>query len=371
MKPPGPFFSDPLEVIKYTKVGHTAFRSRCSVHSPVIGSPAKSGTRKGLSQGLQQRLPGIRRACSIWACRLSLLLLAPLWALAQQYTTVPSRETQEPSQTIIYRPLLVAGPCDFGPGLRASGASEARASQLDKKGPQVPSMFSMSAFSIMGFARGDWPVVYDYFLEQDSLLVVVIAPEGSEPIIYRLNGKKGHWQVGLTLPEQLGNEPRVAQYVIRALDEKFGEVRPSHLHIHGVAAGPKAVGSIGIDRVSFSPARVRPSLGEKAHYMFHSLSDFKNVEVDFVRLAVFKGEIIAARVGSRSMGGVSRNAQKDGDWDGKGDGGGKASRNYPPEIQQWLRAPRGQHLVQVRAWWGAKDGGDWVTALSEEYVTVE
>ncbi len=376
MKPAGPSFSDPSNIIQYVEVGHTVLRSQCCAASSVMDSPIDPESRTALFQELWLWPRGIRRSCLTGSRSVILLLLAPLSVMAQlQYkdaTSLPhATESKEPTQTIISRPVFVPGTCDLGPSLPAGGASEARASLLDKKGPQVLPVFSMSAFSVMGFATGNWPVVYDYFLEQDSLLIVVVAPEGSEPIIYRLSGKKGHWQARLELPEQLGKEPRVAQYVIRSLDENFGQIRPSHFHLHGIAAGPKAVGSIGIDQVSFSPALVHPALGERARYMFHSISDFKNVEVDFVRIAVVKGEIIAARVGSRSMGGISRNAQKDGNWDGKSDGGGKAAKNYPPEIQQWLHAPRGQHLLQVRAWWGAKDGGDWVTALSSEYVTVE
>jgi len=252
----------------------------------------------------------------------------------------------------------------------AGGASEARAALLAKNGPQLPRIFNMSAFSIMGFVKGNWPVVFDYQIERDSLLIVVIAPEGQEPIIYRLNGKAGHWQSRLTVPPGVGDNPVVAEYVLRSLDDSMGQVGPAHLHVHGVAAGPKAVGSIGIDQVSFGPAMIHPKQHEKAHYMFHSISDFKNVEVNFVRIANDHGQIIAARIGEKGEGSIARNEQRNGDWDGRTNGGGKDAESFPPDIQQWLKAPNGQHLLQVRAWYGAKDG-DWATALSENFVTVE
>ncbi len=72
------------------------------------------------------------------------------------------------------------------------GSSEARAELLDRHGPQLPAVFGLSSLAIMGFSRGSWPVAIDYALEQDSLLLVVISPEGETPIIYRLEGKKGH-----------------------------------------------------------------------------------------------------------------------------------------------------------------------------------
>lgn len=277
----------------------------------------------------------------------------------------------DPTQTVVYRsPVVIGSMCSFGWMNSGGGASEARAHLLDKEGPQLPPVFNMSAFSVMGFVKGNWPVVFDYQLERDSLLIVVIAPEGQEPIIYRLNGKAGHWQNRLLVPAGVGTESVVAEYTLRSLDDGIGQLGSAHLHVHGVAAGPKAVGSIGIDQLTFSPAEIRPAHGERAHYMFHSISDFKNVEVNFVRVANDHGQIIAARIGKKSAGSIARNEARDGDWDGKSDGGGKGAQAYPPELQQWLKSPTGQHLVQVRAWYGAKDG-DWATALSEDFVTVE
>jgi len=273
----------------------------------------------------------------------------------------------DPTQAIVY-PSSYGMPWNFGP-VDSGGASEARAALLDKNGPQLPRIFNMSSFSVMGFVKGSWPVVFDYQLEKDSLLIVVIAPEGQEPILYRLQGKAGHWQSRLKVPARVGGDSVVAQYVLESLDDNVGQVSPAHLHVHGVAAGPKAVGSIGIDQVAFGPAMIHLNKNEKAHYMFHSISDFKNVEVNFVRIANDHGQIIAARIGKIGAGSIARNEQKNGDWDGKVDGSEDVN-GYPPNIQQWLKSATGQHLLQVRAWYGAKDG-DWATALSENFVTVE
>jgi hypothetical protein len=229
----------------------------------------------------------------------------------------------------------------------------------------------MSAFSVMGFVKGSWPVVFDYLLERDSMIIVVIAPEGATPFIYRLKGTKGHWQARIAIPDTLGNNPLVAEYAITSFDDNLGQLAPSHFHIHGIAAGPKAVGSIGIDQVTFGPAAIHPAQGEKAHYTFHSISDFKHVDVDFVRIALSKdGQIVAGRVGGKSFGSMSRNEQKNGEWTGKIEIDPDSLKCHSADVQQWLSAPGGQHLVQVRAWWGEKDG-DWATALSEDFVTVK
>jgi hypothetical protein len=327
----------------------------------------------GFYARIAARLPG----CVILGL---LLLLLPLSrAEGQQCNTdtgfncpkpQPPQTPSEPRGTVIFVPPPMDSGCPFGSS-RPEGDYEKRAEMLDKHGPQLPPIFSMSVFSIMGFAKGNWPVVIDYLLEQDSLLLVVVAPDGQKPQIFRLDGKKGHWQTKIQLPPEIGDQPRVSQYLVQTLDNNLGQVSPSHVHIHGIAAGNKAVGSIGIDQVSFSPASIRLDQHQHAQYSFHSMFDFKNTEVTFVRLAKSStGEIIAASVGSKSMGSVNQNARKDGDWDGSVKPPA-ALKNYPPELQQWLKLPVGQHALQVRAWFGVKDGGDWVTALSETIVSVE
>jgi hypothetical protein len=301
----------------------------------------------------------------------ALLFLSPAYAQTDtaitnhssaQGNTVP-REPQ-----IIVDRLIVPAMCDFGPSVPSGGEAEARAALIDHSGPQLPAVFSMSAFSVTGFVKGSWPVVFDYQLEQDSLLIVVIAPEGREPLVYRLNGKKGHWQSRLSIPAQVGGTSLVAQYAIRALDENIGQISPSHLHVHGIAAGPKAVGSIGIDQVTFSPGTIHTALQEKARYGFHSISDFTRVDVDFIRLGMTQDhQIIAARVDGKTMGSISRNEERNGDWDGKT----RVDRDkFSPQFRQWLGAPAGQHLIQVRAWYG-RNNGDWAIAMSEDLVTVE
>ncbi len=290
----------------------------------------------------------------------------------QSDTTTGTTTTQaEPTRTFNYIPVAVySGGCDYPMSSSPEGASEQREQTLDKHGPQLPPLYSMSTFSVMGFTRGNWPVVIDYLLEQDALLLVVVAPEGSPPVIYRLDGKKGHWQGKLQIPAGVGDQPRVAQYQVQALDSNLGQIAASHVHIHGIAAGPKAVGSIGIDQVNFGPATIVLAKHQKAPYSFHSLFDFKNTDVTFVRLANYKGEIIAAEVGTKSTGNIDKGLSKNGEWDGSTKVG-ELPGHYPPELQQWLRDAKGQHILQVRGWYSKKDGGDWVTALSENMVTVE
>jgi hypothetical protein len=158
---------------------------------------------------------------------------------------------------------------------------------------------------------------------------------------------------------------------VQTLDNSVGQVGPSHVHIHGLAAGPKAVGSIGIDQVNFTPGSIQLAQHQKALFSYHSISDFDDTEVSFVRLAKSStGEIVAAAVESKSMGSIAQNHVKNGDWDGSVKSA-DIVKTYPPDLQQWLLAPHGQHVLQVRAWLRKNHGGDFVTALSETIVAVQ
>lgn len=295
---------------------------------------------------------------------------------SETYVRSQSRDGQatgtgEPTRVIAIPQFPVFSNCSFGSQGTPMGSSEARAELLDRHGPQLPPVFGLSSLAVMAFSRGSWPVAIDYVLEQDSLLLVIISPEGETPLIYRLEGKKGHWVSKLQIPASTGGELRVSQYLVQTLDDSVGRVGPSHIHIHGIAAGPKAVGSIGIDRVDFAPSSIRLVQHQKAQFTYHSISDFDDTEVSFVRLAkASSGEILAAAVNQKAMGSIAQDHVKNGDWDGsiRTD---DLVKNFGPELKQWLAAPTGQHILQVRAWRSKDHGGDFVTALSETIVAVE
>jgi len=254
------------------------------------------------------------------------------------------------------------------PGACAAGASESRAEQLDKNGPYVAPVYSMSSFAIMGYAKGNWPVVVDYLVEQDSLVLLVVSAEGKPPQVYHLPGEKKHYQIKVTLPEWIGDQLRVAQYLLETLDPNVGAAGPAHIHVHGIAAGPKAVGSIGIDQVDFGPPHLQLSQHQKAQYSFHAKRDFKHTEVTVVKLALStNGEILAGAVHGDKTGSVSENANKRGEWDGSIK---LPAKKYSEAVRAWLMMPTGEHAVQVRGWFSSQDGGDWVTALSD-LISVE
>ena len=221
-------------------------------------------------------------------------------------------------------------------------------------------------FSIMGFSKGNWPIFIDYVLEHPGTLLVVVAPDGRPPHVFLTNSEAGHTSARFQLPPNMGDDLRVSQYLIVPLGQGLG------LHVLGISAGPQAVGSMGIDQVSFGPTSIQVAHHQKAQYSFHAIKDFKKSEVTFIRLAkANSGEIIAADVGEKSVGSVIRDGEKKGDWDGTPKPPKDAVRQYPPEQQRWLQEATGVHVLQVRAWFGVNEGGDWVFASSDTQVSVQ
>jgi hypothetical protein len=90
----------------------------------------------------------------------------------------------------VFYPVLISPPTISDSGGAPKGASESRADLLDKNGPYVDPLYSMSAFATMGYSKGKWPVVVDYLVEQDSLVLLVVSPEGLRPQVYHLPGEK-------------------------------------------------------------------------------------------------------------------------------------------------------------------------------------
>jgi hypothetical protein len=228
---------------------------------------------------------------------------------------------------------------------------------LDKNGPQFAKVFSMSSFSVLGYAKGGWPMVIDYQQQQESFALITVSVDGVDPFYYHLRAsdRAGHFQEVVHLPQRFGDKPVIAHYSVQALSMNAGEVSPTNFLILGLGAGDKAVASVGIDRVDFGPKAIHLPQNEKASYTFHSEFDFPEVEAGVLKVGLLKGQIMAARVSENHIkNGIRQNSEISKDWDGKRSG----------------KPCTGQHLLQVRAWRSSQDGGDWVAAWSPQVVEV-
>jgi hypothetical protein len=228
---------------------------------------------------------------------------------------------------------------------------------LDKNGPQFPDRFNMSSFSVIGFVKGNWPIVIDREATPGSYAYITVVADGVEPFYYRLNTTQGgRVQERFSLPARFGDSPTPARYDIRALTAGPGEVTPAYIRIFGIAVGDKAVGSVNIDQLRFQPGQIRPKQKEEADYSFRAREDFNEVQAEFYWVGLSQGQILSIRVDSKKIGdGILRDQTVSKKWDGKNEKG---------------KTAQGQHVLQVRAWRGLKSGGDWVAAQSAEVVRV-
>lgn len=233
--------------------------------------------------------------------------------------------------------------------------------QLAEAGPQLQHEYSMSCMSVRGFVKGGWPMVLDYESDGASMAAIEIHAEGAEKsYVYQLEHKQQRQIVKFELPLWLGDTPRPALVLVRALKDQPGEIRLARMRVYGIGTGPRAVGSVAIDQVEFVPAAMHVAKHEVASYSFFSRSDFNRIAVEIMRLQNSEGDIRVGLAKTITLkDGVSRGTwighSEPLTWDGT-DSQGQISL--------------GLHLLQVRAWVGARDEGDWVVAWSPRNVKV-
>lgn len=232
--------------------------------------------------------------------------------------------------------------------------------QLFEQGPQFENAFSMACIPVHGFVRGGWPLVIDYQAEPGTVASVEIHVEGRDPVVLPLRGGSAHNLLKMSLPDQLGGELRPALLLVRAVKDQPGTPVLGRINVFGLGAGPRAVGSVAIDQVEFKPGTMSLGRKETARYSFYSRSDFNRAAAEVLRVVNRDGDLQVSL--SRSIpldGGVAAGTWVGRDkpltWDG-------TDARRQPSL--------GQHLLQVRAWLSAQDGGDWVAAWSAWTVEV-
>lgn len=226
---------------------------------------------------------------------------------------------------------------------------------ISDHGPQFPALFSMSAFSVEGFVRGGWPMALDYELREPGVYLLTVIAEGVAPFTYLLDGTRtGRQTTILTLPARFGGRGVVAVCTVRAMSSSPGEVRPLFFRVFGWACGGRAVGSIAIDQLSFTPSVVRPKNKEEVFYGFHSHADFEKVTAEFERVGLINGNIVAQVEDKQTVDDVVR-------------------RDTRISHKRWnpRKAAAGQHLLQIRAWYSLNHGGDWAIAWSPQIVRID
>ena len=229
---------------------------------------------------------------------------------------------------------------------------------LLRDGPQLAPQFNGSAFGVRGLVRGGWPVVVDYAQQRPGRVLLRIAIPGAETVTYRLDQfGLGRHVLRFDLPPFLGDRLQPAVIALTAADPDTGRQTIDGFSVLGLGIGPRAVGSVAVDRLEFDPGLMRPARGETAGYAFHSRSDFDHAAVEFMQVTQSPDGVRKRYVSGQRIGPVQR-----------------AQRVESAPTQRWdgrdeqARLSAGRHQLQVRVW---DEGGDWVGAWSESVVLVQ
>jgi hypothetical protein len=229
--------------------------------------------------------------------------------------------------------------------------------KLKSNGPQLPKAFDMNNLHITGFVQDGWPIAIEYALPgtvEARCIITTSQKKGA----FALPPTDGARHIVLTrIPSGFSEKPGVADYWLR-LDASPLPVSSSGwpgLRIYGVAAGPRAVGSVAIDQVSLTPTdkAIRLSAGDIALFGFHSHSDFDSVIAEFWLVAPNQGRNLLTTEESVNVPPVSEDERVQG------------LRWRPHNVRS------GDHIVRIVAWRGIDRGADWVSTLSADMVSIE
>jgi hypothetical protein len=228
---------------------------------------------------------------------------------------------------------------------------QASPEHLGGNGPQVPKSFDMNDFAVKGLCRPNWPVVLDFMLDGPGIVQMdIVAADKHEYHVTLTNPRNRRAYAIFNLPPDFGKGLQVGVYRIRSVPPPGSSGPPPGLRTYGLGAGEKAVGSVAIDQLSFQPSAIHPQAREVANYGFHAHSAFDGVRAEFNFTTLFNGKLLVRKDADLKLSPIPEGERARGTWDGKG--------------------KSGEHMLQIRAWRGLENGGDWVVAWSPDIVNV-
>jgi hypothetical protein len=228
------------------------------------------------------------------------------------------------------------------------------AKKLPEGGPAIAAAFNPSDFTFDALAKGDWPLFFDYELEQPGLVRLTINIRNGGSFTHEFKRGAGRHGELITLPQSLSSETTVAAYSIKAVSDDTPGAALIPFELYALAVG-SAVGSSGLTQLLFSPREVRTVGGRpaaRASYSFRAIRRFSGGARADIRL-VSGG--VSRRVGGKSFErAIAPGETVSGAWDCKK--GGKPSL--------------GRHKLFVKAWFTLQDSGSWALAQSQESVMI-
>ncbi|MDN3523568.1 hypothetical protein [Halomonas ramblicola] len=229
--------------------------------------------------------------------------------------------------------------------------------RLQQEGPTFAPAYNTSAFAAVGMVRGGWPFVLDFTHDRPVMVRIRLSARGL-PEIYTLQvpfgaDETGSHRLQFWLPPEFGNSERPAAIAVTATAMGGDRPEPS-FRITALGCGPRAIGSVAIEEVSFLPRLIRAQAREQASYRFFSHSDFPSAVAEFMRVEPANdGErhffVNEASIAGGVAAGRSIDTQQ---WDGR---------------DTTERISTGTHRLKVRAW---SPTAGWLTAWSDSRVDV-
>ena len=235
-------------------------------------------------------------------------------------------------------------------------------------GPRFPDTYGVGVFAVQGYLGDGWPVVVDFLSQPGTCTTLEISVGdrlvSSEALDWDGLGGRQFKRIDLPPSRQKrapgfrGREPAsVAMYVINSRSPACGQPGPRNaaaIEVYGIGAGPRAVGSVAIDHLSFGPARPHfPN--EQVAIGYEARNPFNHASVEILRYEVTTpGVINVQRIKSSRTDTVLVGPNSGGAWNGMSDTGVRST---------------GVHRLQVRGWYTENDRS-WVGAISPSSVQV-
>jgi hypothetical protein len=226
--------------------------------------------------------------------------------------------------------------------------------ELSTNGPQFPATLNLSDLKFKAFVKKG-PLFFQFELTQTSRVILIITVKRKLPFVYIFpETSVGLHEELIQLPAYLGDNPSVASYSIKAVSERMFGLAP--LIIHAFAVGEEAVGSSGIDRVSFEPRNVNVVRGlpeRNATYSFRAIRPFSGgATADIRRINGSSAVMVSAQLYNRR---IERDETISGEWDCK--------RGGTPSL--------GKHKLFVKAWFTIQNGGAFALVFSPSLVNIQ
>jgi hypothetical protein len=235
----------------------------------------------------------------------------------------------------------------------ANGDATPDRRDLLENGPHVSDTQPFGAFAAYGFVRDGWPIVVDYDSEPDSTTWLTITV-GDKTWTQEL--ESGRHFAKLEYRGGGARDATPALFAIQSAVRGSNPRQPSRLDIVGLGCGPRAVGSVAINELSFGLSS-REVGGDFARFAYHTSSPFSRVVMEILRYGRETRDgrpvLTVANVTQYGVGALPPGPFGPRMWDGR--------------EGQSRQPSHGVHRLQVRGW--EVDGDEsWVSAISPDSV---